>query len=94
MKWSWIKAHRLFMLAAVLVLTGTILLSSLWHGNLTVSGAFPFSSSAVQLTGSAGGGLALLGFFCTILGLILLAASLIVTIIESVGRFGKSRSSS
>ncbi|MGA8154512.1 MAG: hypothetical protein WB952_26440 [Terriglobales bacterium] len=70
MKW-------LTMVSECLVLFGLILLGSGWSGSATVTGAFPFHSSAVQLTGSATGMHALVGVPSLLIGLGLMVVSLV-----------------
>jgi hypothetical protein len=76
------KSQWLFSLAAILVFTGIIFLAISWHGTFGVTGAFPTSSSSVQITGAASGGSAVLGLFTLIIGLILLVVSIIRTMME------------
>lgn len=76
------RSQWLFSLASILVFVGIIFLAISWHGTFGVTGAFPTSSSSVQLTGAASGGSAVLGLFALIIGLILLIASMIRAIIE------------
>lgn len=71
------KSQWLFTFATVLVYLGVISLIISWHGTMSVTGAFPTSSSSVQLTGSATGGWAVLGLFSLIGGLLLLVISLV-----------------
>jgi hypothetical protein len=76
------KSQWLFSLASILVFVGIIFLAISWHGTFGVTGAFPTSSSSVQLTGAASGGSAVLGLFALIIGLILLVVSMIRAMIE------------
>jgi len=68
---------RLTILADVLILLGLIILGSGWKGSANLTGAFPFHSSAVSLTGGTGGFYALLGVPSLLIGLILMVISLI-----------------
>jgi hypothetical protein len=77
---------RLTILADVLILLGLILLGSGWQGSANVTGAFPFHSSSVSLTGGAGGFHALLGVPSLLIGLILMVISLVWTAFEMVQR--------
>jgi hypothetical protein len=76
------RSQWLFTLATILVFIGFISLIISWHGTMSVTGAFPTSSSSVQLTGTASGGWAVLGLFCFLGGLILLVISVIRAFIE------------
>ncbi len=76
------KSQWLFTLATILVFVGVISLIISWHGTMSVTGAFPTSSSSVQLTGSASGGGAVLGLFCFLGGLVLLLISVVRAFIE------------
>jgi hypothetical protein len=76
------KSQWLFTLATILVFVGVISLIISWHGTMSVTGAFPTSSSSVQLTGAAAGGWAVLGLFCFLGGLVLLITSLIRAFME------------
>ncbi len=76
------KSKWLFTLATILVFVGVISLIMSWHGTLSVTGAFPTSSSSVQLTGAASGGGAVLGLFCFLGGLVLLIISVIRAFVE------------
>jgi hypothetical protein len=67
-----------------LILLGIISLGVGWQGNLSVTGALPFHSSTVQLTGSASGGYALLGVPSLLVGLVLLLLSLGWMLVEAV----------
>jgi hypothetical protein len=60
-----------------LILIGLILLGSGWQGRANLTGAFPFHSSAVSLTGGAGGVHALLGVPSLLVGLVLMLVSLV-----------------
>jgi hypothetical protein len=64
-------------LSDCLILIGLILLGSGWQGSANVTGAFPFHSSAVSLTGGARGANALLGVPSLLSGLILMVVSLV-----------------
>jgi hypothetical protein len=77
---------RLTILADVLILLGLILLGSGWQGSANLTGAFPFHSSSVSLTGGAGSIHALLGVPSLLLGLILMVISLVWTTLELVRR--------
>jgi len=77
-----IKSQWLFTLATILVLVGVFSLAISWHGSMSVTGAFPTSSSSVELTGSAVGGWAVLGLFCFLGGLVLLLISVVRAFIE------------
>jgi hypothetical protein len=76
----------LTILADVLILLGLIILGSGWQGSANLTGAFPFHSSSVSLTGSAGGAHALLGVPSLFVGLILMVISLVWTAFELVHR--------
>lgn len=76
------RSQWLFTLATILVFVGFISIIISWHGTMSVTGAFPTSSSSVQLTGAASGGWAVLGLFCFLGGLILLIISLIRAFME------------
>jgi hypothetical protein len=76
------KSQWLFTLATVLLLAGVIFLIISWHGTMSVTGAFPTSSSSVQLAGSANGGWAIVGLFCFLGGLGLLVVSVVRALIE------------
>jgi hypothetical protein len=76
------RSQWLFTLATILVFIGFISLIISWHGTMSVTGAFPTSSSSVQLTGAASGGWAVLGLFCFLGGLVLLIISVIRAFIE------------
>jgi hypothetical protein len=76
------KSQWLFTLATLLVFAGVISLIISWQGSMSVTGAFPTSSSSVQLTGSAKGGWAVVGLFCFLGGLVLLLISLVRAILE------------
>jgi hypothetical protein len=80
------KSQWLFTLATILVLVGVISLIISWHGTMSVTGAFPTSSSSVQLAGSANGGWAVVGLFCFVGGLVLLVISLVRALIEPFRR--------
>ena len=76
------RSQWLFTLATILVFIGFISLIISGHGTMSVTGAFPTSSSSVQLTGAASGGWAVLGLFCFLGGLILLIISVIRAFME------------
>jgi hypothetical protein len=76
------RSQWLFTLATILVFIGFISLIISWHGTMSVTGAFPTSSSSVQLTGAASGGWAVLGLFSFLGGLILLVISVIRAFME------------
>lgn len=76
------RSQWLFTLATILVFIGFISILISWHGTMSVTGAFPTSSSSVQLTGAASGGWAVLGLFCFLGGLILLIISVIRAFME------------
>jgi len=76
----------LTMLSECLVLLGLIVLGSGWKGSATVTGAFPFHSSSVQLTGSANGFYALVGVPSLLTGLALMVVSLVWSSYEAVQR--------
>jgi hypothetical protein len=77
---------RLTILADVLILLGLIILGSGWQGTANLTGAFPFHSSSVSLTGGAAGFHALLGVPTLVIGLILMVISLVWTAFEVVQR--------
>ncbi|HYA25940.1 MAG TPA: hypothetical protein VEF05_17390 [Terriglobales bacterium] len=77
---------RLTVLADVLILLGLVLLWTGWQGSANLTGAFPFHSSSVSLTGSASGFHALIGFPSLLIGLILMVISLVWTVFEMVQR--------
>jgi len=81
-----VNARWLTILSDVLVLLGLTILGSGWQGSANVTGAFPFHSSSVSLTGSAGGAHALLGVPSLLIGLILMVISLVWTVFEAVQR--------
>ncbi|HXW90826.1 MAG TPA: hypothetical protein VEK33_09800 [Terriglobales bacterium] len=70
------NAKWLSIISDCLILLGLICLGIGWQGNLSVTGALPFHSSTVQLTGSASGRYALMGVPSLLLGLVLMALSL------------------
>lgn len=70
------NAKWLSIIADFLILLGLICLGIGWQGNLSVTGALPFHSSTVQLTGSASGGYALMGVPSLLVGLVLMLFSL------------------
>lgn len=76
------RSQWLFTLAAILVLAGIIFIVISWHGTVSVTGAFPTSSSSVQLSGAANGGAAVLGLVSLLAGLILMIFSIIRAIME------------
>jgi hypothetical protein len=76
------KSQWLFTLATILLFAGVISLIISWKGTMSVTGAFPTSSSSVQLTGSANGGWAVVGLFGFLGGLVLLVISVVRAIIE------------
>ncbi|MGZ4733755.1 MAG: hypothetical protein ACXVZH_16605 [Terriglobales bacterium] len=76
------RSQWLFTLATILVFVGFVSIIISWHGTMSVTGAFPTSSSSVQLTGAASGGWAVLGLFCFLGGLVLLVISVIRAFIE------------
>ena len=76
------RSQWLFTLATILVFVGFVSIIISWHGTMSVTGAFPTSSSSVQLTGAASGGWAVLGLFSFLGGLILLIISLIRAFME------------
>lgn len=76
------RSQWLFTFATILVFIGFISLIISWHGTMSVTGAFPTSSSSVQLTGAASGGWAVLGLFCFLGGLMLLIISVIRAFME------------
>jgi uncharacterized membrane protein len=88
------KSQWLFFLAAILVFVGIIFLAISWHGTFGVTGAFPTSSSSVQLSGAASGGSAVLGLFALIIGLILLVVSMLRAVMEPFRRKPSKVSSS
>lgn len=67
-----------------LILIGLISLGSGWQGSATMTGAFPFHASAVQLTGGASGVHALLGVPSLLAGLIGMLISLVWTMLEAL----------
>jgi len=73
-------------ISQVLVLLGLLTLWSGWKGNASLMGAFPFHSSAVQVTGVATGAHALIGVPCLLIGLILMLISLVWTVFEIAHR--------
>jgi len=77
-------AKWLTIISEVLVLLGLVALWSGWKGSATLTGAFPFHSSAAQLTGAATGNYALIGVPSLIIGVILMLVSLVWTIFEIV----------
>jgi hypothetical protein len=76
------RSQWLFTLATILVFIGFVSLIISWHGSMSVTGAFPTSSSSVQLTGAASGGWAVLGLFSFLGGLALLIISVIRAFVE------------
>ena len=80
------KSQWLFTVATILVFVGVISLIISWHGTMSVTGAFPTSSSSVQLTGAASGGGAVLGLFCFLGGLVLLIIAVIRAFMEPFRR--------
>lgn len=75
---------RLTILGDVLILLGLFILGTGWQGSANLTGVFPFHSSSVSLTGSAGGAHALLGVPSLLVGLILMVISLVWTAFELV----------
>ena len=73
-----------------LLLLGLICLGSGWQGSATMTGAFPFHSSAVQLTGGATGTRVLLGLPSLLAGLVLMIVSLVWTIFEALQKVPRS----
>ena len=71
------NSRRLTIVSECLVLLGLLLVGSGWNGTATVTGAFPFHSSGVQLTGSATGVHALVGVPSLLIGLGLMIVSLV-----------------
>ena len=82
------NSRKLTILADCLVLFGIILLGSGWNGSANVTGAFPFHSSSVQLTGGATGICALLGVPTLLIGLILMMISLVWTAFDEAQKRG------
>ncbi len=67
-----------------LILIGILILGAGWNGSANVTGAFPFHSSSVSLTGGATGAHALLGVPTLFVGFILMIISLIWMILDGV----------
>ena len=80
------NARWLTIVSECLILLGLTVLGSGWSGSASVTGAFPFHSSSVQLTGSASGAHALVGVPSLVLGLGLMVISLVWTSYEAVQR--------
>ena len=80
------NAKWLTIISECLILLGLIVLGSGWNGSASVTGAFPFHSSSVQLTGSASGAHARVGLPSLVLGLGLMVVSLVWTSYEAVRR--------
>jgi hypothetical protein len=78
------NSRWLTIISDALILVGLILLWTGWHGSATITGAFPFHASSVQLTGGATGFHALLGVNSLLVGLGLMVIALIWTILECV----------
>jgi len=72
------------LLSSVLILIGLLCLGYGWSGSATMTGAFPFHASSVQLTGSATGANALIGVPALFLGLALMIVCMIWTIVDTV----------
>ncbi len=73
--------RRLFILGFLLFAAGIVGLAAVWHGTMGFSAAVPLSGCSVTLSGSANGGWALLGFFATIAGLLLLIVAFILALL-------------
>jgi hypothetical protein len=76
------RANRLFIVAAVLLIIGIGSLATGWHGNAGFNVGIPVSGTSVSIAGTATGAHALAGLIATPLGLILFLIAVIAALLE------------
>ena len=80
------KASKLYLLSAVLLIVGFICIWSVWHGTANLTSGAPVGVSSIQFCGSASGTRVLIGFVVGVAGLIVYAVALVRTMMDEVGK--------
>jgi hypothetical protein len=76
------RAKKLFLVAAVLLVAGLISLWSKWNGSAGINAGFPMDQWAVSFNGSVHGWPAMIGIVCLLAGLVTFLIALIRTMLE------------
>jgi hypothetical protein len=76
------RARRLFLASAVLLIVGLASLWSKWNGSAGIHAGWPIQQWDVSFSGSVNGWPAMIGILCLLIGLVTFLIALIRTVLE------------
>lgn len=76
------RARKLFLASAALLVAGLVSLWSKWNGSAGIHAGWPIQEWDLSFSGSVNGWPAMIGLFCLLIGLVTFVTALIRSVVE------------